>query len=66
MDYEIVRRKDDGTFDLFMKDRKGNLDFIKNFVKLDQAKDEIESMKKPMSQTDMMTFVNDLVKTLKR
>lgn len=62
MEYKIVPRQDDGTFDLFWQDAKKELEFLGNFDKLEQAQHEIDKMKKPMSQEETMSFLNDLKK----
>lgn len=64
MDYKIVPRQDDGTYDLFMKKSNGELDFVKNFDKKEKAKSEVGKIRNQMSQHELKTYVNDLVKAL--
>lgn len=60
MTYKIVPRVDDGTFDLMAKYADGRVDILGNFDTMAEAKEEIQTYKKPMSQAETLQFMRQI------
>lgn len=64
MRYRIVPRTDDGTFDLLGTYPDGKVDILGNFDNVEDAKDEIKSLRGHMSQGETLQFLNRLKQSL--
>ena len=48
------RRSDDGTIDIFLKLRNGELEFYKNVENMDEAHHEQEEFYKPVTMDELL------------
>jgi len=66
MKFEVIKRTDDGTLDLFEKDKSGKLIFLSNHLNQQEVDQELENLSNPLSNSETVQFFDALISNLSK